>query len=83
MYPRPAPTARALSVKQVAERLNVNKRTVYRLAQAVRLPGFKVAGIWRFLEADINAWIEQRKSESRRLLSRRTAQAKRRRRGRR
>ena len=29
-----------LTVKQVAQRLNVNDRTVYRLAQAGKLPGF-------------------------------------------
>ena len=54
----------ALTVKQVAERLNVNDRTVYRLAQAGRLPGFKVAGSWRFLAEDIDAWIEAQKLEA-------------------
>lgn len=54
----------ALTVKQVAERLNVNDRTVYRLAQASKLPGFKVAGSWRFLAEDIEAWIEARKQEA-------------------
>lgn len=53
----------ALTVKQVAERLNVNDRTVYRLAQAGKLPGFKVAGSWRFLEEDIKAWIDAQKRE--------------------
>ena len=56
--------AAALTVKQVAERLNVNDRTVYRLAQAGKLPGFKVAGSWRFLAEDIDAWIEAKKSEA-------------------
>lgn len=54
----------ALTVKQVAERLNVNDRTVYRLAQAGKLPGFKVAGSWRFLVEDIDAWIEAQKLEA-------------------
>lgn len=79
MPARPAPVAPALTIQQVAERLNVNDRTVYRLVQAGKLPGFKVAGIWRFLEADIDAWIEQRKSESKRRTSPRTAPKKRRR----
>lgn len=53
----------ALTVKQVAERLNVNDRTVYRLAQVGNLPGFKVAGSWRFLEEDIEDWIRKQKLE--------------------
>ena len=54
-------TNTALTVKLVARRLNVNDRTVYRLAQAGKLPGFKVAGSWRFLAEDIEAWIEAQK----------------------
>jgi excisionase family DNA binding protein len=63
--------APAFTIRQVAERLNVNDRTVYRLAQAGKLPGFKVAGTWRFLESDIDAWIEERKMETRARKSRR------------
>lgn len=77
----PGSTAPALTVKQVAERLSVNNRTVYRLAQAGDLPGFKVAGIWRFLEVDINAWIDQQKSETKRRTSLCTARGQKRRRG--
>ena len=51
----------ALTVRQVADLLRVNERTVYRMAQRGDLPGFKVAGTWRFLEKDIEAWIDQRK----------------------
>ncbi|MEM1022470.1 MAG: helix-turn-helix domain-containing protein [Myxococcota bacterium] len=54
----------ALTVKQVAERLAVNERTVYRMANSGELPGFKVAGTWRFLEADIETWIEEQKSKT-------------------
>ncbi len=55
----------ALTVKQVAELLAVNDRTVYRMANAGELPGFKVAGSWRFLEDDIMSWIDERKREAR------------------
>ncbi len=34
----------ALTVREVAEYLNVNEKTVYRLVQRGELPGFKVAG---------------------------------------
>ena len=47
----------AMTVRQVAEYLNVNQKTVYRLAQRGELPGFKVAGAWRFQRNDLDAWI--------------------------
>lgn len=54
----------ALTVKQVAELLSVNGRTVYRMANAGELPGFKVSGSWRFMEDDIRAWIEEQKKRA-------------------
>jgi len=54
----------ALTVKQVAELLSVNERTVYRMANAGELPGFKVSGSWRFMEDDIRAWIEEQKKRA-------------------
>lgn len=54
----------ALTVRQVADLLSVNERTVYRMAQRGELPGFKVAGTWRFLQEDIEAWIGQRKRDA-------------------
>ena len=53
----------AWTIQQVAEFLNVNPRTVYRLVQAGKLPGFKVAGSWRFLEEDIRAWVNEQKQQ--------------------
>ena len=52
---------RAMTVREVAGYLNVNEKTVYRLAQRRALPGFKVAGAWRFQRADLDAWIEAQK----------------------
>lgn len=52
---------RAMTVREVAGYLNVNEKTVYRLAQRRALPGFKVAGAWRFQRSDIDAWIEAQK----------------------
>jgi excisionase family DNA binding protein len=56
----------ALTIKDVADMLNVDRKTVYRLAQKHELPGFKVAGAWRFLRSDIVAWIDQQKPGGRR-----------------
>lgn len=52
----------AMTVRQVAAYLNVNEKTVYRLAQRRDLPAFKVAGAWRFKREDIDLWIERQKS---------------------
>jgi excisionase family DNA binding protein len=49
----------AMTVREVAVYLNVNQKTVYRLAQKGEIPGFKVAGTWRFRREDIDRWIER------------------------
>lgn len=46
-----------MTVKEVAEYLRVNQRTVYRLATDRKLPGFKVGATWRFKRSDIDGWI--------------------------
>jgi excisionase family DNA binding protein len=51
----------AMTVRQVADYLNVAPKVVYRLVQQGDLPGFKVAGTWRFKRADIDGWIEDQK----------------------
>lgn len=52
----------ALTVKDVAVLLQVDEKTVYRLTQKGELPGFKVAGAWRFTRADMDAWVELQKT---------------------
>ena len=54
----------AMTVRDVASYLNVDEKTVYRLAKRGELPGFKVAGAWRFKRADIEDWIENQKQTS-------------------
>jgi excisionase family DNA binding protein len=51
-----------MTVRDVATYLNVNEKTVYRLAQRRELPGFKVAGAWRFRPEDIQEWVAAQKS---------------------
>jgi hypothetical protein len=53
--------APALTEKAVDGLLNVDTKAVYGLAQQHGLPDFKVAGAWRFLRADIAAWIDKQK----------------------
>jgi excisionase family DNA binding protein len=52
----------ALTVREVATLLRVDEKTVYRLAKRRDLPGFKVAGAWRFKRDDIDARIENQKA---------------------
>ena len=51
----------AMTVRDVALYLNVDEKTIYRLAARGELPGFKVAGAWRFQLADMQSWIDERK----------------------
>lgn len=55
----------ALTVREVADLLRVDSKTVYRLTQRGELPGFKVAGSWRFMRDDIETWIATQKVTSR------------------
>ncbi len=51
------PTREILTIKGVADFLQVNERTIYRLAAAKKIPAFKVGGAWRFRKSDLDAWI--------------------------
>ncbi len=53
-----------MTVRAVATYLNVDEKTIYRLTKRGEIPGFKVAGTWRFKKDDIDAWIEARKAEA-------------------
>ena len=53
-----------LTVKEVAEYLKVNERTVYRMAASGELPGFKVGASWRFKVDDIENWIDKQKKRN-------------------
>ena len=50
-----------LTLKGVAELLKLSEKTIYRLAQAGRLPGFKAGGQWRFDKSDIQNWTDRQK----------------------
>ena len=53
-----------LTVKDVAEYLKVNDRTVYRMAAAGKIPAFKVGSSWRFKQSEIEKWIEKQSNEN-------------------
>ena len=50
-----------MAVRDVAVHLTVNEKAVYRLAQRGELPGFNVAGAWRFQRSELDHWIKAQK----------------------
>lgn len=46
-----------LTIKEVADYLKVNERTLYRLAASGELPGFKVGNSWRFKQSELAQYI--------------------------
>src|SRR5207248_6449784 len=56
-------TKPAWTVRQVAQYLSVNERTVYCMPDAGKLPAFKVADAWRFLRDDIYDWVMQKQRQ--------------------
>lgn len=49
---------RLMTIKQVAEYLNVNERTALKLVSDGVLPGVKVGNQWRFRKAMIDTWLD-------------------------
>jgi excisionase family DNA binding protein len=46
-----------MTAEEVLEYLQVNLRTVYRLARAGKIPAVRVGRQWRFKRRDIDAWL--------------------------
>jgi excisionase family DNA binding protein len=54
-----------LTLEQVAEYLNVDKFTVYRLLSDKDLPAFKVGNQWRFKRRLIENWLARNSNTNR------------------
>lgn len=54
-----------MTIKEVAEYLKVNERTIYRLAASSGLPAFKVGNSWRFKRSELEAWIKSQQCGNR------------------
>jgi excisionase family DNA binding protein len=48
-----------LTLKELAEYLKVNEKTIYRLSSEGKIPAFKVGNKWRFKKESIEQWIEE------------------------
>ena len=56
-----------LTLEQVAEYLNVDRFTVYRLLAQKQLPAFKVGSQWRFKREMIEAWLQKNANDARKF----------------
>jgi len=56
-----------LTIKEVADYLKVNERTIYRLAASKKIPAFKVGNAWRFRLSEIDEWISDQSSQGKEL----------------
>lgn len=48
-----------LTIREVADLLKINEKTVYKLAADGKIPGMKVGGSWRFDRSTITKWVEK------------------------
>lgn len=55
-------TDQIMTVKDVANFLKVNERTIYRMATEGRIPAFRVGTSWRFKLCEIDQWIESERN---------------------
>ncbi|MBI2059866.1 MAG: helix-turn-helix domain-containing protein [Nitrospirae bacterium] len=57
----PAPLrAEIMTVKQVADYLQMESHTVYKMARLGEIPSFKVSGRWRFKRDLIDEWFREK-----------------------
>ena len=52
-----------MTVKQVAEYLQMDEHTIYKLARSGLIPSLKIAGQWRFKKDVIDKWISEQSLE--------------------
>jgi excisionase family DNA binding protein len=46
-----------LTLPQAAALLNTSPRTLYRLLEKGKVPGFKLGGQWRVTESELRKWM--------------------------
>jgi len=51
------------TLQEIAERLKVSYRTVYRWVHSGKLPAYKLGSDWRVKESDVSDFIKARRSE--------------------
>ena len=52
-----------LTVKQLADYLQLSEAKIYAMARANELPSSKIGIQWRFDQAEVDEWLRRRNSE--------------------
>jgi len=50
-----------LTLEQIAEYLQMSISSIYKMAQAGKIPAYKVGRQWRFKKEEIDQWVEKKK----------------------
>jgi len=50
-----------LTLEQIAEYLQMSTSSIYKMAQAGKIPAYKVGRQWRFRKEVIDQWVEKKK----------------------
>jgi len=50
-----------LTLEQISEYLQISTSSTYKMAQAGRIPAYKVGRQWRFKKEEIDRWVEKQK----------------------
>ncbi len=56
------PDDQLMSVKELADYLQVNISTVYLWSQRGQIPAMKVGNMWRYRRSEIEEWLNQRRT---------------------
>lgn len=51
-----------LTLEQIAEYLQMSTSSIYKIAQAGKIPAYKVGRQWRFKKEEIDRWVTNKKS---------------------
>lgn len=58
-----------LTIEEVAKYLRVSERTVYDWAQKCEIPSGKIGTVWRFKKSEIEKWVNERLSSTKKITS--------------
>jgi len=50
-----------LTLEQIAQYLQISTSSIYKMAQAGKIPAYKVGRQWRFKKDGIDRWVEKQK----------------------
>ena len=53
-----------MTVKDIAEYLNMHPMTIYKLVKGGNIPAFKVGTSWRIKRESISKWIKEREQSA-------------------